>query len=519
MADALVDRPHLRLEDLVAELRGSEDHVLPFGGGEDGSLTVEAWLSWSFDALSPATARTFRLVGLHFADEFSAGDVAALADTTPREAQQHLNALWSIHLIQQSSHQRYHFYGLELAYARRRFRLDHGDADRTAALRRLLEWYLHTSANAVRTLWSATETTGSAKSAVDPLTFTTARDALLWLRTERSTLAAAVREAADLGTPESWLLPLALHPHHVHVECLGEWHDGYATALRAARKAGDEHSEVTAHLALAASSRALDDDVHAERHLVRALAAARRLGLDHEESEALRELGTLHHHLGDPASGVERCEEARRVAVAAHDRAGEASSLHRLGLIRADRGEHDDAIVAFGRALRLREDLDLRIDVAATCCELGLAHLRRHEPDEAFALCERVVDTGGEHAANRTDLTRALLVLGEIEHRRGNHFKALTHLHRSLALCHPLRDKASAAHALDLLGTSFRALGQSDNANEEWQQALLLLTELDDPHAEHIRARLADLTSTRIVLSSEDTALPGPDQAPPDRSS
>jgi tetratricopeptide (TPR) repeat protein len=503
MADLVAERPHVRLEDLVTGLQGSADHVLEFGGGEEDTPTVAAQLSWTFVALTPATARTFLLVALHFATEFGVGDAAALADTDAEQAQRHLHALWSVHLVEQTGHQRYHFCAPELAFARRQVRLDHSTEDQQAAERRLLEWYLDNSRSAVHVLQPPSEPAVSDKSATEAFVVADAHDALEWLRTEYPNLVAAVRRAIDLETPEAHLLPLALGPYFALAGCLDDWRDTHATALRSACRAGDEHSKMSAHLGLADAYRALGrlDDVRT--HLTRALELSRDLGLRTEQATALRGLGSLAHVQGDSEAGLRWCEEAHRSAIAVNDRAGEAASLHHLGVIRSERQEHDRAIVLFQQALAIREDLGILIGLATTCCELGLVHLHLGGLDEAFDHCGRTVDIGDRHAARRTDMIRALIVLGEVEYQRGNHFTCLSQLHRALALCHPRNDRAHAAHALDVLGNAFCALGKRKDANEEWQQALLLLTELDDPHAEHIRARLAELTSTPGEAVSE----------------
>ena len=68
------------------------------------------------------------------------------------------------------------------------------------------------------------------------------------------------------------------------------------------------------------------------------------------------------------------------------------------------------------------------------------------------------------------------------------------HSHRALALCHPTKDRAAAARALELLGCGLQALGKWEDANDEWQQAVELLTEIDDPYADQIRAQIAKLS-------------------------
>ncbi len=497
MAEVVDERPHLSLDDLLVDLRRSEEQVLHLGGGEDDPTAVDKQLSWSFSALASSTARTFRLIGQHIATEFGAGDTAALADIPLPEAQQHLHALWSVHLLQQSSHQRYHFRDLELAFARR-LRPDRDEAEGTTGLHRLLDWYLHTATNATRALCAVEGPPAPNASAVESYTFSTAADALLWLRTEHENLVTAIRRAVALRTSHAWLLPGVLRPYLALTESLVGWGDTYLVAMRSARDAGDDLGEVTAGLALAAVARAAGREDEATSHVTDALGIARSRGLDEQVAMALRELGMLSHGRGGSSVGIALCQEAWQVDNALGNAAGEAASLHCLGSIRSDLHDYSRGVADLEQARDLRVGLGLQVDLATTCRELGLLHRLRQEPEQALDHCARVVDIGDRHAAHRTDLTAALLVLGEIEHQRKHHFTALTHLHRVLALCHPIQDKTLAARTLDLLGEALYALGKRNDAGEEWQQALRLLTDLEDPHARHVQERLADLMSTQL---------------------
>lgn len=104
---------------------------------DDPAPSVRTVFSWSYQALPTGTARMFRLLGLHPGPDISVPAAAALAATGTAEAQRLLEALAGVG--------RYRFHDLPRAYAAERTATDESPADRAAAHRRVLTWYLHTA--------------------------------------------------------------------------------------------------------------------------------------------------------------------------------------------------------------------------------------------------------------------------------------------------------------------------------------------------------------------------------------
>ncbi|MFL6116778.1 MAG: tetratricopeptide repeat protein, partial [Catenulispora sp.] len=62
--------------------------------------------------------------------------------------------------------------------------------------------------------------------------------------------------------------------------------------------------------------------------------------------------------------------------------------------------------------------------------------------------------------------------LGYIDHRTGDHERAIDHYQRSLALRRGLGDNSQIANCLDGLGNPYAAIGRHDQARAVWQEAL-----------------------------------------------
>jgi predicted negative regulator of RcsB-dependent stress response len=56
-----------------------------------------------------------------------------------------------------------------------------------------------------------------------------------------------------------------------------------------------------------------------------------------------------------------------------------------------------------------------------------------------------------------------------------------------------LGDRSGQANTWDSLGDAEHAVGNPDAARHAWQQALAILTELEDPDADAVRTKLAAL--------------------------
>jgi hypothetical protein len=133
--------PTFPLAALAAELRASRGRLDAFATGQPCS-DLRAVFSWSYHTLSPAAARLFRLLGLHPGADIATNAVANLAGTS---VQPLLAELTRAQLIVEHAPGRYAFHDLLRAYAAELAHVVDSEADRTAALRRVLDWYLHTA--------------------------------------------------------------------------------------------------------------------------------------------------------------------------------------------------------------------------------------------------------------------------------------------------------------------------------------------------------------------------------------
>jgi transcriptional regulator with XRE-family HTH domain/tetratricopeptide (TPR) repeat protein len=111
----------------------------------DQVSSVRVVLSWSYRGLSPSAATMFRLLGLHVGTDISLPAAASLAGVPPPQARSALGELARANLLTEYQPDRYACHDLLRVYAAELARAIDGEAGCHAALKRILDYYLHTA--------------------------------------------------------------------------------------------------------------------------------------------------------------------------------------------------------------------------------------------------------------------------------------------------------------------------------------------------------------------------------------
>jgi DNA-binding SARP family transcriptional activator len=135
--------PGFPLRVFAAELREATRVLDPLNGG-DVATDVRAVFSWSYHALTPEAARLFRLLSLHPGPDVALPAAASLAAIGLHQARALLGELTHAHLLAEHVPGRYAFHDLLRAYATELARMHDSIDIRSAAVRRVLDHYLHT---------------------------------------------------------------------------------------------------------------------------------------------------------------------------------------------------------------------------------------------------------------------------------------------------------------------------------------------------------------------------------------
>jgi len=141
---ARASNPGFTLASIAADLLCTQGRLDAFGaaGVAADARTV---FSWSYLHLGPEGRRLFRLLSLHPAADITAAASASLLGVPPDDAKRLIAELTSTALLTEHQPGRYSFHNLIRAYATELLENTDTDADRSAALTRLLNHYPHLS--------------------------------------------------------------------------------------------------------------------------------------------------------------------------------------------------------------------------------------------------------------------------------------------------------------------------------------------------------------------------------------
>ena len=186
------------LQYLVERLRDENRKLDELNSGERGVATT---LRLSYQVLPEACRLAFRSLSLHPGREFDAHSAAAVLAQEVWETEDQLEHMLDAHLLQQPEMGRYAYHDLVRGFARGLCE-DLAAADRDAAAKRLLEYYLTASETACEVLYPgrARRPTGLDLPPVRQPDLCRAETAQNWFSREHLTLAGVVHLAATTAT-------------------------------------------------------------------------------------------------------------------------------------------------------------------------------------------------------------------------------------------------------------------------------------------------------------------------------
>jgi DNA-binding SARP family transcriptional activator/uncharacterized protein HemY len=494
MAAAHPDEP---LAELSAELASQEERLDLLDAGGDPRSAVASVFSWSYRDLPAQTARMFRLLGLHPAqdwDRYAAAALTGLASVA--QAGRLLRVLAQAHLIQPAGPGRYQMHDLLRAYATGLADGEDGEADRQAALTRLLDYYLAGCAAAMDVLIPAERSRRP-----DPPVVATPVPVLAdpaaargWLDAEMPTLTAVTISAASHGWPSHATRLVSVLFRYLYSGRVSEGLTISTHALNAARASGDRPAEAAMLTRLGAFHGAQDRYQRAAECHQQSLTLARQLGDQRIEVLAIVGLATTHQWLGRPQQAIDGYRQALALFREMGEDVGQIRLLSNLGSVYVWLREYPLAAEHLREAIALARRINAKSNMVQGLALLGQVcrgqgqyaqateHLR-----ECLALCQ---ETGDRHYQGR-----ALTRLGDVSTRVGHYGEALGYQQQALAVCREGGDPGGEAEALNGTGEALLGLGQPGEAMQSFDTALAMANQTSDRY-EQARA-LAGLAQAR----------------------
>ncbi|HEX6356368.1 AfsR/SARP family transcriptional regulator [Actinophytocola sp.] len=473
--------PGFTLRSLVNELADTHTRLEGLDTGE-ATTSVRTVFSWSYNNLSAAAARTFRLLGLHPGPDIALLAVARLTDLDLAQARETLGELVRAHLLTQHTHGRYTCHDLLRAYAENLAAAHDPQDDQTGSLIRLFDHYLHTTAAAMRILHPQEELwpdIAPPATTTSPVTDVTTAEA--WFDTELANLTVIIAHSSAYGWhTHDHRLATMLRLHHVS---LGDNNPGgiHAHTLQAARHTGDRTTEGYALTYIGISRWQQGRYQRASDHFREAIAIARDIGNRVGEVLALNHLGLVHWRQGDYRSATEQHQRALTIARDDDFRVGEVLALNYLGFIHFQQGRYQQAIECHHQALDISREIRFPPGEAFALNNIGFVDCQQGRYQQATEHHQQALDIFHEidfrlgEASGETNL-------GIVHCRQGHYQQATEHHRQALRIAREIGDRASEPLILNQLGTTYHSSGHLDQARLHHTAALTLATELGDPY-------------------------------------
>jgi tetratricopeptide (TPR) repeat protein len=371
VADNIVPQHGIQLAEHVDRFR-SVATLLDLSGDEDSTATA---FTVSYQALPESGRRLFRLLCLAPGPDIGVATAAALAGQSVHEVERDLDVLLAAYLVEHSGAvDRYRYHDLIRAYAAQIAAADEFAAERAAAERRVLDFFLHTAYHADRVAFGydtgppMPTLTGN----VEPLTFTDEQAAITWLLRERRSLVSAVKYASQRGYHDhACRLPYTTLGVYRRYGYFGDALATLDTAVAASRAAGQPETESAA---LSDSGRIhLTLGNHAEArkmfHLATDIAEAN--GYEHGIAASLCNLAQLEIVDGDYNHAITLSQQAFEAAQRLGDATTQSVAQLQLGNAFRAKRQYERAITHYQDSLIQRQTIGDRRGEGETLTELG----------------------------------------------------------------------------------------------------------------------------------------------------
>lgn len=430
----LAARPDWPVRTLAERLQGEQRRLAELAV-DDQAVRASFMVSYS-ELGDDAVARMFRLGFLLDGPGTSVPVAAAMAEVPPQRAEELLDRLVDVQLVQARGPGRYRVHDLLCLFARERARAEERPGDRARAVQRGLECFLATAHRAARLLdpldkWRTDLVPPNLAHPGIPLGTREQVDA--WIDAELENLMAAARRALAENRPEIAVGLVA--SVNVPLEYRGLWPDQLMLgriALDAAASTGDPRHRGLGHNDLGWTLRALGRPAEAVEHFQRAVYAWGEA--DHRIGVALacHGAGAAERSLGRYAESMALLREARGLFRDLGNLRREGACMTAMGLTLQRTGDYVASVAAHEESVRLAREVGARLLEVMALGNLAEAH--RLAGDRAAA---------GSHFEEALSIGRASGYGGgywEAEHlwglgrTHGDH----THLCRSAAILHDL---------------------------------------------------------------------------------
>jgi DNA-binding SARP family transcriptional activator len=420
----------------------------------DPAISVRAAISWSYQQLSIPAAQMFRLLGIHPGPDISLPAAASLAAASPAQARQYLAELTTASLLTEPTPGRYAYHDLIRAFATEQASRQETAEQISAAVRRCLDHYLHSSHAAQQHFlrWPRALALAEPEPGVTAEQPRTLADAMEWFASEIAVIYRCIALAADSRLySHAWQITWTSRTYFFksgqvnrkQVQTLAE-----ISTVATAGSQGDDFTLGAAHhmcsraitgFALggtdgqagvsAADSRWLEQ---AAWHAGQALRYFTTAGDLAAQGWCHLQRGQIMFHQRDVAGALRAAGQAARLMTTAGSEYGQAIALIYQGSWAHTLGQHEAGLAALERSAAMLKSLN-RAELATAYRNIGEALWR----ERRYGAAEQSLRDGlaiYQLAGNVSGTVQTLAVLGNVQAEAGDTEAACVTWQQALSL-------------------------------------------------------------------------------------
>ncbi|WP_329295038.1 AfsR/SARP family transcriptional regulator [Streptomyces pseudovenezuelae] len=487
LASRFRHRDSWALQDLLDRLTHAANPL------EEFDSLMEGVFRFSYTELDACAQRLFRCLALHPGPDITLDAAVALAGPDFEDKaglfQRCVDDLLDSSLVEEPVRGRYRLHDLTRAFGLQTGERTDAEADRRAAVGRLVSTHLVSARQADRLVHPHRRPVplSPEQEARASRTFRDADDASVWLSVERANLLAIARAATLHHLEYAALFPSVLARS---LKRWGTW--GIATelfdaALPALRALGNRGA-----LARTLTDRAdlLAQRDHGEALLcaTEALSIYQDLHDTNGRADALLQSGRAHLAAGHSATAMSLLDEALALYAEAGDRSGEAECLNVQGIALYYAGQYDEALHRVQLMEGIYETLPDPYGLAQALNNRGELHHLQGRLDEARDCYQRSLVLMRTHGG-RPELATLDTNLGTVFQATGRTERALACYRRALASHRSTGDALGEADVLISMGVAHAQSGRRGEALLHFTMAEQVATDIDNPY-ETLRAKI-----------------------------
>jgi tetratricopeptide (TPR) repeat protein len=196
----------------------------------------------------------------------------------------------------------------------------------------------------------------------------------------------------------------------------------------------------------------------------------------------LNRLGGLLQQQGKFDEAIVTFERQIKIAEDLNDQNSLAIGLNRLGGLLQQQGKFDEAIVTFERQIKIAEDLNDQNSLAIGLNRLGGLLQQQGKVDEARAAFERQIRIA-EDRNDQNSLVIGLNCLGGILQQQGKVDEARAAFERQIKIAEDHNDQNSLAIGLTCLGGILQQQGKFDETRAAFERRIKIAEDLNDQNS------------------------------------